>query len=125
MHDMNAVVAWGAMLTGATSGAALGLRFHREQWLGGYDSWKRRMLRLGHIAFFGVAFLNLALAVSASSLHWPIGTSASVALAAANGLMPAACFLAAWRKPLRHLVVLPAGLILFALADVLCWRLMS
>jgi hypothetical protein len=122
---MNATVAWAAMLIGAVSGAALGTRFDREQWLGGYGSWQRRMLRLGHIAFFGVAFLNLALAVSAASLGWPIGRAASVALAAANGLMPAACFLAAWRKPLRHLFVLPAGLIVFALADVLCGRLMS
>ena len=76
MHDPNAIVAWAAMFVGALSGAAFGLRFDRDRWLGGYGSWPRRMLRLGHIAFFGVAFLNLALAVSAGPLRWPIGPSA-------------------------------------------------
>jgi hypothetical protein len=41
----------GAFLVGAASGAALGLSFHRDDWLG---SWRRRLLRLGHFACFGM-----------------------------------------------------------------------
>src|SRR6185436_16610328 len=41
------------------SGAVLGTRFHHEEWLGGYGSFKRRLYRLGHISFLGLAAMNL------------------------------------------------------------------
>ena len=99
--------AWVGVLVGIVSGAMMGLLFHRDDWLGGYNSWPRRMLRLGHISFFGIAFLNFAyaatLVVAAKSLHaW-----ASPMLIAGAILMPAVCALAAWKKPLRHLFPLP------------------
>ena len=39
-----------------------GLGFHRDDCMGGYGSWRRRLTRLGHIAFFGTAMINLAFA---------------------------------------------------------------
>ena len=33
---------------GVVSGATIGLFFHREAFLGGYDTWRRRLVRLGH-----------------------------------------------------------------------------
>ena len=42
--------------------------FHGEDWLGGYGSWRRRMLRLGHISMIGTGLLNLAFALSVGHL---------------------------------------------------------
>lgn len=55
----NLFLAWLWILLGFVSGMVLGLFFHRENWLGGYGSFRRRMYRLGHISFFGLGALNL------------------------------------------------------------------
>jgi hypothetical protein len=57
--QINLLLAWLWILLGFISGMLLGLFFHRENWLGGYGSLKRRMYRLGHISFFGLGVLNL------------------------------------------------------------------
>ena len=80
----NVWAAWLGILAGALAGAVMGLMFHRDDWLGGYSSWRRRMLRLGHIAFFGIGLLNLAFAATAmGGLSRPPMFSA-MALAAAG-----------------------------------------
>ena len=108
MITLNLWAAWIGILAGMVSGAAFGIFFHDESWLGGYDSWPRRLLRLGHISFFGVAFLNLAFAVTLRLTGDVSGArAASYLLVAGAVLMPTACALAAWRKPLRHLFFLP------------------
>jgi hypothetical protein len=109
MLQWNLWAGWIGILLGMASGAALGLFFHEDGWLGGYASWPRRMLRLGHISFFGIGFLNLSFAATlyvtqTNGAH----QSSSILLIAAAVLMPATCFLAAWRKPLRHLFPIPA-----------------
>jgi hypothetical protein len=119
VNDLNAIVACAGITLGVVSGAVVGLRFADEEWMGGYSSWPRRMVRLGHIAFFGIGFLNLAYAMTVGPLHWRGTAAMSVSLALANGLMPAVCFLAAWRKPLRVLFFVPVLLILFPSAGVL------
>lgn len=124
MCDLNVVVAWSGFLLGVLSGAVFGLRFANDQWMGGYGSWSRRMVRLGHIAFFGVGLLNLAYAATVGPLRWRGSAATSIALAAANALMPAVCFLSAWKKPLRAFFVVPVGLILFATVGVLWMRFM-
>jgi hypothetical protein len=55
---------WSMILVGFASGAALGLFFHHENFLGGYGSFRRRMLRLGHIACAALGMLNLIVALS-------------------------------------------------------------
>ncbi|HYA47610.1 MAG TPA: hypothetical protein VEF92_08675 [Burkholderiales bacterium] len=108
MISANVWAAWISILLGMLSGTVQGLYFYREDWLGGYGSWARRLMRLGHISFFGVAFLNLAYADSVrlfgAATHVPL---ASALLIGGAALMPLACYLAAWRKPLRHLFPLP------------------
>ena len=52
--NLNLFLGWLWILLGFVSGMALGMFFHRENWLGGYGSFKRRMYRLGHISFFGL-----------------------------------------------------------------------
>jgi hypothetical protein len=56
---LNLFLAWAWVLLGFLSGLLLGLGFHREDWLGGYGSLRRRLYRLGHISFFGLGLLNL------------------------------------------------------------------
>jgi len=108
MPVANVAAAWIGFLLGSLSGATLGLFFHRKDWLGGYTSWPRRMLRLGHISFFGIGLINLAFAASVTwidpddPLIWP-----SRLFIAALILMPATCFGAAFWKPTRHLFFLP------------------
>lgn len=51
MIPLNLVGGWLGMLAGVLSGALVGLFFYRDDWMGGYDSWRRRLTRLGHISF--------------------------------------------------------------------------
>src|SRR5207249_5947210 len=95
--QLNLVVAWVWILLGFASGFALGLNFHREDWLGGYGSFKRRLYRLGHISFFGLAIINVIFFFTAHAL----GSGSSFAIIASRGFivgaltMPACCFLIA------------------------------
>ena len=109
LPTLNLIAGWLGMLAGVLSGAVLGLFFHREDWMGGYGSYRRRLARLGHIAFFGLGFLNLIFAATATQL--PLAgralAIASWALVLGATTMPLCCFLSAWRKPLRHLFPIP------------------
>jgi hypothetical protein len=101
-------IAWAAILAGLLAGTVIGLFFHREEWLGGYASWRRRMVRLGHIALIGTGLLNIAFAVTISAAglrEVPRLPSGLFILGTVS--MPAVCYLAAWRKPLRHLFFIP------------------
>jgi len=107
-------VVWTGMLLGVVSGAVIGLYFHREDWMGGYSSFRRRLTRLGHISFFGLAFVNMAFAMTQhlSPLTGPWGMRALVLFMAGAATMPLVCFLTAWKKPLRHLFFIPVGTVL-------------
>lgn len=109
MAMINLSFAWAWFLMGAASGAVQGLFFHNDHWMGGYGSWSRRLTRLGHIAFFGTGLLNLsfALTVMAVDLHGPLVQWASPLLIIGAVAMSTICYLAAWRKPLRHLFFIP------------------
>ena len=129
LADLNLAAAWGGILLGMASGAVLGASFHRDDWLGGYGSWRRRLLRLGHISLFGLAFLNLAFVLTADRLGWapegpPGARAASLLLVAGAALMPTVCGLSAWRRPLRHLFALPVAS-LVAAAGIVAWSLAS
>ena len=123
--DLNILAAWLGILCGVSGGALAGLFFHDDAWLGGYGSWRRRLTRLGHISFFGIAFLNLAFAVTLRQPGWaPHSALPGAALAAAQGLMPMACFLAAWRKPWRHAFVVPVGCVLVGVVGLILGKVL-
>jgi hypothetical protein len=123
-HDINAIAAWIGVLLGVLSGMVGGLFFHERDWLGGYASWPRRMLRLGHISFFGIAALNIGYSVTLNYLGWPPPPVAiSAALAAGNVLMPLACALAAWRARLRHVFAVPVACVLAGVIGLLWCRI--
>ena len=120
MVAVNLWAAWIGILAGMVSGAAMGMFFQEEEWLGGYDSWARRLLRLGHISFFGLAFLNLAFALTLKLTGEVRGErAASWLLIAGAALMPTVCALAAWKKPMRHLFFLPVGSLMGAVVALM------
>ena len=106
---LHLLAAWVGFLCGALSGGVAGLFFHGEDWLGGYGSYPRRLVRLGHISFFGLGFLNAFFALTISTTRIPelLGRLASLGLLAGAVTMPLCCFAAAWHKPLRCLFPIP------------------
>ena len=119
LNHLNLWAAWIGILLGMLSGALIGLFFHSQTWLGGYDSWRRRLLRLGHISFFGIAFINLAFTHTLNLIASAPPVWAAWALLAGAVSMPAVCFLAAWRPCFRHLFFLPVLSLVSGVADVL------
>ncbi len=125
MATVNLYVAWIAILAGLMAGATIGTFFHAEGWLGGYPSWRRRMLRLTHVSLVGTGLLNLAFVVSVDYLNMnqaPRVASALFIVGAAT--MPAVCFLSAWRRALRHLFFIPVVSLIVATADFIYRGLM-
>jgi hypothetical protein len=117
----NLLAGWIAMLAGAVSGAIIGLFFHREDWMGGYSAFRRRMTRLGHISFWGLGFINILFALSVKTVELS-GMSVRIASGAfILGLitMPLCCFLTAWRKPFRHLFPVPVVSVLVGIVSLL------
>jgi hypothetical protein len=121
MPAVNLIGGWLGMLAGVLSGAIVGLRFHQDEWMGGYGSYRRRLTRLGHISFFGLGFLNLIFAATAGQLALGRGyaAAASDALIVGAVTMPACCFLSAWRKPLRHLFPIPVVSVTIGIVAIL------
>ncbi len=103
--QVNLVFAWAGILLGFVSGMVLGLFFHREDWLGGYASLRRRMYRLGHISFFGLGAVNLFfwLTVKLSPVTGPLVNIAAVAFILGAITMPLCCVVMA-HFPKLHLV---------------------
>lgn len=119
----NLYAAWIGFAAGSFAGAIPGLFFYRENWLGGYGSWQRRMIRLAHIAFFGIGLLNLSFALTVRSLGMTTGIRpASVLLIIGAITMPLLCYLSAWRAAFRHLLFIPAGAVTIGIA-LFAWRL--
>jgi hypothetical protein len=114
IHSLNFVAGWWLILLAFVTGALIGLGFHREDFLGGYDSFRRRLVRLGHIALAALGGLNVLFGISPV----PAGSSGPLLLAGAIA-MPTVCFLTAWRKPFRHLFFVPVVLLIAAVILIL------
>ncbi len=105
---LSIVAAWLSFAAGVLAGATTGLFFARPDWLGGYASWPRRMVRLGHVSFFGLGFLNLGYGLTVPALGLERGAAAPALLLVAGAVaMPLVCYLSAWRPPFRHLFCVP------------------
>jgi len=116
------LIGWISILAGVSSGAVVGLFFHREDWLGGYGSLRRRLIRLGHVAFFGMGFLNVMFALSLPSIEHIADKLPLLSTCFAVGAicMPLCCYLCAWRKSLRHLFVVPVACLLIGSGLIAC-----
>jgi hypothetical protein len=119
--QVNLLAGWIGILCGVLSGSCIGLFFHKEDWAGGYDSFRRRMLRLGHISFFGLGIVNLVfgLSVETGSLSSPSLNIIAVSFIIGAFTMPLFCYLTAWRRPFRHFFPIPVLSIALGLILVL------
>ena len=119
-HVLNWYAGWGMLLLAFGTGAGVGLFFWREDFMGGYGSWRRRLTRLGHIALAALGILNMVYALSPipAAATWQ-GQGASVGLVVGGFSMPLVCFLSAWRKGWRHLFAIPVVALIGAAVCVL------
>ncbi|MHC4953406.1 MAG: hypothetical protein ACYTGZ_05905 [Planctomycetota bacterium] len=118
----NREVAWWSLALGAATGTVLGLwsfdgPVPTPPFLGAYDETARRLARLGHIAFFGLGFLNLFVARELPRLGLTEGGRrlAARAMNFGNLGLPLTLFAASAYAPLKYAMALPASAVLLAL----------
>lgn len=117
------VVGWSLIVAGFLGGALLGAGFHRDDFLGGYGSWRRRLLRLGHVACVALGFLNLLFAATVPRA--PLTGSGAILLAAGGVAMPLCCLLVAFAPRWRGLFAVPVALLLAAASVALAVTLQA
>ena len=119
-HVANWYGGWSLIAAAFVTGAVIGLRFHDETFWGGYGSFRRRIVRLGHIALAALGMMNVIYALApwpaAESFH---GRGASIALLAGAIAMPVVCFLTGWREGFRRLFFVPVSLLISATVFIL------
>jgi hypothetical protein len=116
----NEPLGWLLILIGFLVGGWMGMNFERAVWLGGYASFERRMVRLGHIAMIALGGINVLFAQSCASALWGLSpemtTVASWGFMVGAVAMPACCFLTAWKRRLLILFPVPVFALLLAAA---------
>jgi hypothetical protein len=118
MGSLHLYFAWIWILVGLVSGAIIGMFFHDEDWLGGYSSWRRRMVRLGHISFLGTGLLNFAFALSVDQVGLDGAPRLPAVLFVVGAVtMPLVCFASAWREGFRSFFLVPVVSLIVASAD--------
>jgi hypothetical protein len=110
---------WLLVLAAFLSGAGLGLFFHRDDFLGGYASFPRRIVRLGHIALAALGLMNVVLAISIPAQPSALLKAGSFCLILGGITMPAVCFLSGWKAGLRLLFPIPVVALISAVILVL------
>ena len=92
-------------------GLYMGLKFQREDWLGGYNAFPRRMVRLAHVAMVALGMLNILYSQSAARQHLNpnLAEVASLAFMAAALLMPTCCLYIAVRRRNFEFFAAPIG----------------
>src|SRR5437762_12359317 len=117
---MNWYAGWGMILTAFVTGAILGLFFYREGFLGGYTSFRRRILRLGHIALAALGMINVLYSLSPLAAESSLQTRvASLGFVIGGVTMPAVCFLSAWRVGFRYWFFVPVTALVTAVVQTL------
>jgi hypothetical protein len=105
---------WSLVLLAFLTGAVIGLFFHRDDFWGGYSSWRRRITRLGHIAMAALGLMNVVYSLAPAA-----SPAAGVALLGGAIAMPTVCFLCAWKKSFRLLFFIPVAMLVFAIVMIL------
>lgn len=122
---LNFYTGWIAFLVGIIAGAVSGLKFYSDDFLGGYVSWRRRLVHLAHISFFGIGLINIVFALTARALNVTTGvTIGSMALVIGAITMPLVCYMSAFRPAFRHLFFIPVVAVLIGVANML-WMMIS
>lgn len=113
---INEVFGWSWILCGFLSGTIIGLKFHNEEWMGGYGSHQRRLIRLGHISFVGLGILNILFSYSIPrvNLFPPLLSIVSIAFIVGGVTMPLSCGLLAWKKRFHFMFFIPVSSLILA-----------
>ncbi len=106
------------MLAGFVAGAVPGLFFAAEGWLGGYASWRRRLVRLAHVSCIALGMLDLLCALGLQTGLLDGASRAPIFLIAGTCAMPVVCYLSAWRPVWRHAFVVPVGLLVAGVVSI-------
>ena len=117
----NRMIGWTSLALGALTGLVMGMwsfdgPVNTPHLLGDYADTARRLARLGHIAFFGLGFINLFLARELVLLRQEARTARLTCLAMnlGNIFLPLTLFLAAVYHPAKYLLVIPAACVTLA-----------
>ena len=88
----------------------MGMRFKNENWLGGYASFPRRLIRLGHISFFGLGLINFLFFFTVHALgeKSAVVDVAAWAFLVGGILMPICCGVMACWKSARPVILFAA-----------------
>ena len=116
---LNWYFGWASILAAFVTGAGIGLFFHREDWLAGYTSFRRRILRLGHIAQAALGMMNVIAGVDQLRAGTDYTAIAQWGLVIGGLSMPAVCFLSAWRPGFRHWFFVPVTALIAAAVEIL------
>jgi len=82
------------------------------------------MLRLAHVSFFGIAFINMSFALSASALGINAALGAPSVLFIIGAIsMPLVCYLSAVKDTFRHLFFIPVLSIILGTV-IFLWRVL-
>jgi hypothetical protein len=121
VHVANFYAGWAMVLASFLTGSVLGLFFHREQFLGGYGSFRRRVLRLGHVALAALGMMNVLYALCPSPAMGSWAERAASSCFVIGGVsMPTVCFLTAWHARARVLFAAPVVALVLAVVLTLC-----
>ena len=113
--NVHLAIGWTSLAFGAASGLLMGLWSFGgpvpvPDWLGDYGDLPRRLLRLGHIAFFGLGILNIMVArhIARSRLRPGWRRAALICMSFGNVLLPLTLVAASVHEPLKYLTGAPA-----------------
>ena len=111
---------WLMILAAFVTGSVIGLFFWRNNFLGGYGSWPRRLTRLGHIALAALGLFNVVYGMMpVGAVHGWRMELAGLGLIAGGIAMPTVCFLSAWNQAFRRLFFIPVGMLVSAVVLIL------
>lgn len=123
LGHLNIAFGWAWMTLGFISGMLMGLKVEQfglntlpvgPTWLDGYGSVPRRLMRLGHVAFIMLSVLNILYGMFIDGAHltefWRQAGSTAMILGAIG--IPLLCFGAAFFRPLKLFLALPASCVL-------------
>lgn len=113
----NEIFGWACILASVLMGLWMGIRFQQENWLGGYGTLARRMVRLAHIALAALGIVNIEFGRSVGELALSSGLvhTISFAFIVAAVSMPACCLLIAKKSRRFEMFALPIGSLTVAL----------
>ena len=116
---LNEICGWVFVLGGLVMGLVMGVMFQREDWLGGYSAFPRRMVRLAHVALVALGMLNIQYAQSSARLNLDprLASLASWSFIAAAALMPGCCLWMAARR--KHFEIFAAPIVCLATGLIL------